>query len=82
MSELNIVIILYAAVASFFVYIQEQRLNLIDVLSSVKDAKAREKLKNARVQINRDIYMSVIWPVLILRAFYNVIKQKIKENNT
>ena len=82
MTDLNVFIFLYVVVAFLIVYIQEQRLNLVDVLTSVKDAKAREKLKKVRVQISRDIYMSVVWPVLPLRAFYNVIKQKIKENST
>lgn len=82
MSQLTLLLVSYIVISLFFVHQQASVLNLIDVLSGIKDSKMREKIKILKSQINWDIYMSVVWPLLLLRSLYNVIKRKLKENNT
>ena len=80
MSQLTLLLVSYFVITLFFIHQQASVLNLIDVLSGIKDSKMREKIKILKSQINWDIYMAVVWPLLLLRSLYNVIKNRIRIN--
>ena len=66
----------YLTLIPIFYFFLTEKVKIIDTIIASKSARSRGEVNKTKLNAQKDIFVALFWPVLVLRSFKDDFKRK------